>query len=83
MRVEDQGPERLLNPSSRRRDACDDRLQQIDDAGAVLCRDSQRLRLGNAYYLLDMPTDSFGLCVGQIDLIYDRNYHEIVFERQR
>ena len=74
--VDQQRLERRLRLALRRRQARDDRLQHLVDAGAGLGRDQQRVIGAKPDDVLDLLLDPRGLGCRQVDLVQHR--HDLV-----
>ena len=83
VRVEDQALEwlRLASPFGGGT-RCDDRLEHLGDAGAVLGRDEQHLLARDGEDVLELLDDDVRLGRRQVDLVDDRDDHESLGERE-
>ena len=81
--VEDQGFERLviIRPLGRR-DIPDDPLQHLMDIDAVFGGDPGRVQGGDADDILDLVGHPLRVGGGQVDLVDDRHYLQVVVHRQ-
>ncbi len=66
----------------RRRNALDDRLENVFDADALFRARENALALLHDEQLFDFAHHALGIGGGQIDLVDHRNDRQIVFERQ-
>ena len=80
--VEDQRLERRVGIAGRRRQARDDRLEDLRDAGARLGAGQQRVVAVEADDVRDLAARLFGLRARQIDLVDDRDDLEAVLDRE-
>ena len=69
VRVEDQPLQGLVGVALGRRDARDDRFEDLRDAGALLGRHQQYLLARNGEHALELLDDEVGLGRGQVDLV--------------
>ena len=80
--VEDERLKRLVGVALRRRDALDDRVEEIRNTLARLGRDAQDLVGRNAEHPLDFVGVVVGVRGRQVDLVQRRNDLEVVLERE-
>ena len=67
--------------SPRRRDALDDRLEELVDAGALLGGDVEHLLPLEADDVDELLGDALGLGGGEVDLVDDGDDREVELER--
>ena len=83
VRVEDQRLQRRVGVALGRRDALDDRVEQLGDALAGLGRDAQdRPRPGCRARARSPRTTRSGSAAGQVDLVHRGDDREVVLERE-
>ena len=82
MAVEDQALERLRGVAFRGRDAGDDRLEDLVDAGAVLGRGEDDLLARDRQDVLELVDDRLGVGRRQVDLVEDRDEGQVLAQRQ-
>ena len=80
--VEDEGLERLRRIALRRRNAGDDRLEDLGDAGAVLGRGEDHLLAGDRQDALELLHDDLRLGRRQVDLVEDRDDRQALAHRE-
>ena len=80
--VENQRLQRRVGIARRRRQAMDDRLEDLVDAGADLRAGEDRVVAVEADDLGDLAARLLGLRAGQIDLVDDRDDLEVVLDRE-
>ena len=78
--VEDQGAQRRLGVALGRRDAGDDRVEQLGHPLARLGRDAQDVLGRQAEYVLDLEGAAHRVRRRQVDLVQDRHDLEVVLE---
>ena len=66
----------------RRRDALDDRLEDVDDAGAVLGARKDHLFARDREHVLELVHDRLGVGRRQVDLVEDRDQGQVLAQRQ-
>ena len=79
--IDDQGLQRGRGIAFGRRDACDDRLQDIVDALAGLGAGEDRIVGGNADDVLDLGDDPVGIGRRQVDLVQHRHDRDALLGR--
>ena len=82
MAVEDQALDGRVRVALRRRDARDDRLEDVDDAGAVLGARQDHLLARDREDVLELVHDRVGVRRGQVDLVEDRDEGEVLLQRE-
>ena len=82
MAVEDQALERLLWVAFRGRDAGDDRLEDVVDAGAVLGAGEDDLFARDRQDVLELVHDRLGVGRWQVDLVQDGDEGQVLLQRQ-
>ena len=80
--VEDERLERRRRVALRRRDALDDRLEELRHAGALLGRDEEHLLARDREGVLELVHDELGLGRRQVDLVEDRDDREALAQRE-
>ena len=80
--VEDQALQRGVGIALRRRNAGDDRVEQLVDAVAGLGRDAQDVLGGDAEHGLDLHRVAIGVGGGQVDLVQRGDDLQVVLQRQ-
>ena len=78
MAVEDEALERLRRVALGRRDAGDDRLEDVVDAGPVLGRGEDDLLARDGQDVLELVDDRVGVGRRQVDLVEDRDEREVL-----
>jgi hypothetical protein len=81
LRVEDQPAQLVLAPLGRR-DAGDDRLEDLFDPDPFLRRGRDRVRAFDHQHLLDLAAHPLDVGGRQIDLVDDRDDREVLAQRQ-
>ena len=76
--VEDERLQRRARVVRRRRDARDDGLQDLADAGAVLGAGQQHLLARDGQRLLELAHHHLRIGGGQVDLVDDRDDHQVL-----
>ena len=82
MAVEDQALERLRRVALRRRDALDDRLEDVGDAGPVLGAGEDHLLAGDREDVLELVDDRRRIGRRQVDLVQDGDEGQPLAERE-
>ena len=80
--VEDEAPQRVGRPALRRRNAGDDRLEDLEDPRSLLGRREEHLLARDRENVLQLLDDDVRLGRGEVDLVDDRDDHEIVAQRE-
>ena len=80
--VEDQALQRVGRPPLRRRHPADDRLEDLGDADPLLGRGEEHLLAGDREDVLQLLDDEVGLGRGQVDLVDDRDDHQVLAQGQ-
>ena len=80
--VEDERAQRRGGVRCGRRDAVDDRLEHIGDAGAVLGTGQEHVLARDGEGLLELAHDHLGIGRWQVDLVDDRDDREVLRHRQ-
>ncbi len=80
--VEDEAAQRVGRPPLRRRNAGDDRLEDLEDPRSLLRRREQHLLARDREDVLQLLDDDVGLRRGEVDLVDDRDDHEILAQRE-
>ncbi len=78
--VEDQGAQRVVRIALRRRQLCDDRLQHVVDADALLGRAEHGLEGVEPEVGVDLLAHPLDVGRGEVDLVDDRHDLEVVLE---
>ena len=81
-RVEDERAGGRVGLAARRRDAVDDGLEDVGDAGARLRRDADDVVGRAADQVGDLRRHAVGVGRGQVDLVHDRHDLELVLDRE-
>ena len=82
MAVEDQALDRRVRVALRGRDALDDRLEDVGDAGAVLGAGEDDLLARDGQDVLELVHDRVGVGRRQVDLVEDRDEREVLAQRE-
>ena len=82
MTVEDQALDGGVRIALGGRDALDDRLEDVDDAGAVLGAREDHLLSRDGQDVLELIDDRIGIRRWQVDLVEDRDEREVLAERE-
>ncbi len=80
--VDDERLQRSVHLPARRRDARDDRLEDVRHALAGLGAAAHGIRCRYADDVLDLLDDALRLCRGQIDLVEDRHHLDALLDRR-
>ncbi len=80
--VEDEALQRLRRVALGRRDARDDRLEDLGHAGPVLGRSEDDLLARDRKDVLELVHDRLGVGRGQVDLVEDRDEGEVLAQRE-
>ena len=80
--VEDQALERLRRVALGCRDAGDDRLEDVGDAGAVLGRGEDHLLARDRQDVLELVHDRLGVGRRQVDLVEDGDEGQVLAQRE-
>ena len=80
--VEDQALERRRRVALRRRDALDDRLEDLGDAGALLGGREEHLLARDREDVLELLHHDLGLGRRQVDLVEDRDDRQSLAQRE-
>ena len=78
VRVEDEALDRCLGVALGRRDALDDGLEHLSHVGAVLGADHDHFLARDREHVLQLLDHELGLGRGQIDLVEDRDDHQVL-----
>ena len=82
MRIEDQRAQGCVAVTAWRRDALDDRLQDLVDPDTLLGRSQDAVITRQAHDTFDLFTHNLRLSAGQVDLVDDGHDLEVVLEGQ-
>ena len=82
MAVEDQRLQRGGGVAGRRRDAADDRLQDLVHAGPLLGRRQDHLLARDGQRILQLGHHHLRIGAGQVDLVDDRDDHQVLADGQ-
>ena len=80
--VEDKSLERRVYVARRRRNVCDDILENGFDVYAVFRAYLRRVLRGDADYLLDLVLDALRVGGGKVDLVDNGQYLKVVIQRE-
>ena len=80
--VEDEAAQRVGRPALRRRNAGDDRLEDLEDPRPLLGRCEEHLLARDREDVLQLLDDDVGLGRGEVDLVDDRDDHEVLAQRE-
>jgi hypothetical protein len=80
--VEDQALERRGRIARRRRDALDDRLEDLGDAGPSLADGEDDLLARDREHVLELLDDRVRIGRRQVDLVEDRDQRQVLAQRE-